>query len=243
MSCTICCYKAENMWSTWTENGPQYARYNRTKSGWFDSAAFEDWFESHFLLEVKHENESVVLIGDNLSSHISMKILELCEQYNILFVCLPPNTTHLTQPLDVAFFAPMKILWRSILTEWKESKSRSKFPTIPKDLFPTLLKELMVKLEENKAHNLRSGFKKCGIYPLDKHVLLDRLPQNLSDVNSDIVGTSFLKQLDAKKSEYLGISNKKRRRKLQVPAGKSIQVHDISTSPLQKPGPKPKKKE
>lgn len=82
----------------------------------------------------------------------------------------------------------------------------------------------MIKLEENMAQNLRSGFKKYVIYPLDKRVLLDRLPQNLSDFNSDIVGTSFLEQLDAKKSEYLRISNKKRRRKLQVPAGKSIQV-------------------
>lgn len=27
-------YKAENMWSTWTENGPEGTRYNRTKSGW-----------------------------------------------------------------------------------------------------------------------------------------------------------------------------------------------------------------
>jgi len=54
-------------------------------------------------------------------------------------VYLPSNTTQITQPLDVAFFGPMKKLWRSILTQWKESKSGSKYPTIPKDLFPTLL--------------------------------------------------------------------------------------------------------
>lgn len=59
------------------------------------------------------ENGPVVLIGDNLSSHISIKVLELCEHNNILFsVCLPPNNTHLTQPLDVTFFGPMKKLWR-----------------------------------------------------------------------------------------------------------------------------------
>lgn len=33
-------YKAEKMWSTWTENGPPGARYNRTKSGWFDHKIF-----------------------------------------------------------------------------------------------------------------------------------------------------------------------------------------------------------
>ena len=30
--------------STWTEGGPAKVRYNRTKSGWFDSVTFEDWF-------------------------------------------------------------------------------------------------------------------------------------------------------------------------------------------------------
>lgn len=124
---------------TWTEGGPENARYNRAKSGLFDSITFEDWFEFHFLKEIKNENGPVVLIGDNLSSQVSLKVLQLCEQYNIKFVCLLPNTTHITQPLDVAFFGPMKKLWRSILSKWKESKLGAKYPTIPKDLFLKLL--------------------------------------------------------------------------------------------------------
>lgn len=128
-------YKADHIWSTWTENGPQKARYNRTKSGWFDGATFEDWFQSQFLPEVKNEEGMAIMIDDNLSSHISLQVLQLCEESNIKFVCLPPNTSHLTQPLDVAFFAPMKRLWRRILRKWKESKSSSKFPTVPKDVF------------------------------------------------------------------------------------------------------------
>ena len=30
-------YKAEYLWSTWTEGDPQYTRYDRIKSGWFDA--------------------------------------------------------------------------------------------------------------------------------------------------------------------------------------------------------------
>lgn len=37
-------YKADHLWSTWTENGPPRARFNRSKSGWFDGSLFEDWF-------------------------------------------------------------------------------------------------------------------------------------------------------------------------------------------------------
>ena len=47
-------YKAESMWSTWTEGGPEKARYNHTKSGWFDCLAFEDWFTTLLLPKLKH---------------------------------------------------------------------------------------------------------------------------------------------------------------------------------------------
>lgn len=222
-------YKAENMWTTWTENGPENTRYNRSKSGWFDSITFEDWFTSHFLKEIKCSKDSpTVLIGDNLASHINIKVLQLCDQHNIRFVCLPPNTTHLTQPLDVAFFAPMKKVWWNILTKWKESKSGSKYSTIPKDLFPTLLNELINNIKANAGQNLVSGFKKCGIFPFNKQTLLDRLPQNLSEVNNEFVGSAFIEQLDAKRQDYLGTSGtKKNRKKLNVPSGKSINVSDV----------------
>ena len=38
-------YKAESMWITWTEGGPS-ARYNRSKSGWFEETTFTDWFKT-----------------------------------------------------------------------------------------------------------------------------------------------------------------------------------------------------
>uniref|UniRef100_A0A8D8QZF0 Jerky protein homolog-like n=2 Tax=Cacopsylla melanoneura TaxID=428564 RepID=A0A8D8QZF0_9HEMI len=92
-------YKAEHMWSVWTENGPPGARYNRSASGWFDGVCFQDWFESSFLPEVRNIEGVKVVIGDNLSSHINPHVLELCSKHN---VCLPPHSTHLTQPFTEA---------------------------------------------------------------------------------------------------------------------------------------------
>lgn len=97
-------YKAEKMWSTWTENDPQGARYNRTKAGWFDHNVFEDWFLSLMLPILKKQEGVKVIIGDNLSSHISLEVLRHCQMNDIKFIALPPNATHLLQPLDVAFF-------------------------------------------------------------------------------------------------------------------------------------------
>ena len=49
-----------------------------------------------------------LLIGDNLTSHMSAEVIELCKENNIKFVCFPPNSTEKLQPLDVGFFGPMK---------------------------------------------------------------------------------------------------------------------------------------
>ena len=81
-----------------------------------------------------------VLLGDNLSSHFSHKVIQLAADNNISFACLPPNATRLLQPLDVAFFVSLKSMWRRILDSWKGMK-RSR--TVKKKVFPQLLKKLL----------------------------------------------------------------------------------------------------
>jgi hypothetical protein len=87
-------------------------------------------------IETLPQEEVKVLIGDNLASHLSPSVLELCEAHNIRFVFLPENSTHLLQPLDVAVFGPMKKRWRQVLTEWKEKDAREGInrPSIPKEV-------------------------------------------------------------------------------------------------------------
>ena len=81
--------------------GAKGTRNNATPTGWFDIAVFEDWFEKLFLPEVRRIPGTKVLIGDNLASHISTNVIELCTLNDVAFVCLPANSTHVLQPLDV----------------------------------------------------------------------------------------------------------------------------------------------
>lgn len=212
-------YRSTCLWSTWIENGPKGGRYSNSSSGWFDATTFNDWFESLMLPRMKKQLGRKVLICDNLSSHISVHILKLCEQNNISFVCLPPNSTHLTQPLDVAFFRPMKIAWRKILADWKESPDGIKNSVLPKQCFPLLLKKLIDVLDENRADNLIAGFRKCGIYPINVTELLAVIPSY--EYNKDIVESSFLEALATKRNDITEMKQRKRR-KMTVTAGKSI---------------------
>lgn len=101
---------------------------------------FEDWFFSCLLPKLKKKQDGTkVLIGDNMSSRINSEVIKACAKYKIRFLCLPANSSHIIQPLDVAYFALMKSMWRKILTTWKESEYGRILSNIPKDVFPTLL--------------------------------------------------------------------------------------------------------
>ena len=88
-------YKAEHLWDTWMVGGPKGTRYIRSKSDWFDMTCFRDWFFTLLLPYCKKLSSPKILIGDNLSSHISPDVLQACKDNSIRFVCLPPNSTHL----------------------------------------------------------------------------------------------------------------------------------------------------
>ena len=133
------------------------------------------------------------LIGDNLSSHFSADVLEKCKENDILFICLPPNATHLCQPLDVALFAPMKRKWREILHDYKTKNPSASAVQKPK--FPALFKRLLTAMSGTLSSSMISGFRTCGIYPVNRDVVKAKLQFNQIDEapdNSDVI--SFLRQ-------------------------------------------------
>lgn len=222
-------YKAEHLWQPWIEGGPEKARYNRSRSGWFDATIFTDWFLNCFLPATRKIEGCKVLIGDNLSSHFSKEVLEAAHKNNVLFICIPKNSTHICQPLDVAFYGPLKQMWRKILDEWKMSLQK-KSQTLSKEAFPSLLKKLCDKLVDSNgvSNNLVSGFLKTGIYPFCPEKVLERLPAFHVTAGNDIDVSSVL--IDFLKGLRHGTSNTKvtRRSKINVVPGKSISREELT---------------
>lgn len=242
-------YKAENLWTTWTEGGPPGAKYNRSKHGWIDLLIFEDWFTNHLLPILKKQEGRKVVIGDNLTSHLSMNVIQLCDENNVHFVCLPPNSSHLTQPLDVAYFRPLKMKWKAVLDRWKQSDAGKRIGMLPKDQFPMLLRTVLEEIGPNLKSSLKAGFKKAGLVPIDENQIISRLPnQDKSKANADLsmIGDAFLQRLQEKRGEFVTPRTTKKK-KLQVPPGQSVSVSDffsssvsVENSTRQEKGPKVK---
>ena len=225
-------YKTEHIWSIWTEGEPIGVRYSRSKSGWFDGPTFEDWFNTIFLSHVRNIPGKKVLLGDNLSTHFSPNVLKAAAENNIVMACLVPNATHIMQPLDVAFFAPMKRVWRNILNNWKAAPARGS-STISKDHFPRLLKQLCVAIYGDdsgedilmrQSARLVSGFRKCGLVPFNPEEVLSRLPDyQPPDVGSN-VSTAVVNVLKEMRGVDKPRNPPQKRRRIAVLPGASISV-------------------
>jgi hypothetical protein len=55
-------------------------------------------------VETKTIPRPLILLMDNLSVHISIRIIELAQKNQVILLCLPPNTSNAVQPLDVVPF-------------------------------------------------------------------------------------------------------------------------------------------
>ncbi|CAI6357713.1 unnamed protein product [Macrosiphum euphorbiae] len=211
-------YKSLQMWEPWTLGGPDGCRYNRSPSGWFDQSIFEDWFQTIIIPHFRRLEGTKVVIGDNLASHISVNIVKLCKQQNIKFVFLPANSTHLTQPLDVSCFRPMKIAWRKVLKEHK-LKKRGR---LTKDIFPKILKSTIERLNISQKDNIKSGFEATGIYPLDRQKVLNKLPDNESPASIVVPQAMHDMLKESRFGSNDGVTKKGRRKKYNVEPGRSV---------------------
>lgn len=213
-------YKSTQLWTTWCQGGPTGTKYNHTPSGWFDGATFTAWIRDLVVPHLRKLPGKKVLIGDNLASHFSISALELLSENDIILICLPPNTTHITQPLDKAVFRPVKGHWRAILLSWKETNTGGKSTTIDKQYFPYLLKKLWDAVTPNIGKNLKAGFESCGIVPIAEDKVMRFVDQ--PDVDNNSLQASFIEALERKRQEWTGLPKPRKRKRINVIPGKSV---------------------
>ena len=83
------------------------AYFGKSDKGWVNTQLFYKWLEEHFIKR-KATIRPLVLLIDGHSSHIDINASKLCKDNNILLYCLSPHSSHITQPLDVGFYGPLK---------------------------------------------------------------------------------------------------------------------------------------
>ena len=158
-----------------------------TKSGWMNGVVFEDWFEFHFLpyvdknIRSQDPTQKIVLFLDGHLSHETLYSLELAVQHSVEIVCLPPQTTHVLQPLDVSYFKSLKSRWDRVNQSYCRGH-HGKF--VKKTNFTKVFQEAWNDCAGN-AEMIRSGFSRIGLSPFKRMSLREILgDKDLSPANS-----------------------------------------------------------
>ena len=83
-----------------------------------NSDLFYHWFTHHFL-QYTPPSRPLLLLLDGHSAHYSPATIKLAAENQVIVFVLPPNTTHVAQPLDRGCFSPLKAAWRKYCHEFR----------------------------------------------------------------------------------------------------------------------------
>ena len=159
--------------------------YALTDNGWSNSEVFDIWFHNHFLAYAPIARP-LLLLMDGHSSHYNPSTIKTAAAQQVILFCLPPHTTHIAQPLDVASFGVLKQRWDEQCQQYMANNpgkvvTRFQFS----ELFSHAWAEAMV------PRNISAGFKAAGVYPLDSAAFVAHTAA--SDSNSSPLPSSSLK--------------------------------------------------
>jgi hypothetical protein len=161
-------YHLENWY---TEGGlpPSWA-IKTTANGWTDNETGLDWirhFDQHTTARTKGAFR--MLVVDGHESHQTVEFQAFCKEKNIISVSLPPHSSHLTQPLDVGCFSPLKVAYGREI----ESFIKSSVTHITKVEFFLAFQAAYKKAFTKE--NILGGFRGAGLVPFDPDAVISKL--------------------------------------------------------------------
>ena len=126
-----------------------------------------EWFK--FFIASIPSVRPVLLLEDGHSSHITIEVIELAQENNIHLLCLPSHSSHILQPLDIGVFKSFKSNFSKICREYMtDSPGRAIITEVLASIIGKTWPLTVTPL------NIMSGFRKTGVYPLNRGEVTDR---------------------------------------------------------------------
>ncbi|KYN50385.1 hypothetical protein ALC57_00022, partial [Trachymyrmex cornetzi] len=156
--------------------------------------SFYEYITNVFYLWLKTNNIvfPVVLFMDGHSSHLTLPLSNFCRQHEIELIALYPNATHILQPLDVAVFHPLKMVWKKTVNNWRLENNGER---LKKDMFAPLFKKTLDSIDLTSM--AKNGFQTCGLYPFTPNAvdfnILNKQKKSKNLINTEPNQTDSLK--------------------------------------------------
>jgi len=170
-------FRAKNLSREWIPaNTYGYWRFAYNSKGWTSNEHGMYWLTRCFEPETRDKaaGEYRLLIYDGHDSHITGPFIAHCIDHKIILFILPPHSSHMTQPLDVAVFGPLK---KHMAAEIDTLISTGIISRVMKVEWLTAY--VVAHNKVFSARNILSAFRGAGIHPFLPTKVLDRLANSL----------------------------------------------------------------
>ena len=137
-------------------------------SGWMTSELFFQTLK-HFIqyMNVPKEKRALLLI-DNHVSHLSVQSMNLAKKSGLILVTFPPHCSHMLQPLDISIYGSLKWYYNSACNDWLLNH-----PGRTLSIYDVAGVSTQAYHKAFTPENVVAGFKKSGIFPLNRDIFLD----------------------------------------------------------------------
>ena len=134
-------------------------RISLSENGWTDNKLCLEWLKGCIEPATRAElqEEYRLLIVNGHASHVSNEFIKFIKAKKIIWICLPPHSTHLLQPLDVSVFGPLKQSYKKLLAE----KTRFTTYNIDKVDFISLIQQ--ARGQGISSRNIQSAWRATGL--------------------------------------------------------------------------------
>ncbi|MDP1994524.1 MAG: transposase [Ignavibacteria bacterium] len=157
---------------SWFENDlPSDWSITVSENGWTNNEIGLTWLKTVFDKHTKGRTigKYRLLILDGHSSHATPEFDYYCQSQRIIVLCMPPHSSHMLQPLDVACFSVLKRSYGRLV----ERKMSSGVNYIDKNEFLPMFKQ--ARAEALHEDNIKSGFSATGLVPYNPDRVLSLL--------------------------------------------------------------------
>lgn len=164
-------FKAQLHQKSWYDNLPLHWRIAVSDNGWTTDALGLEWLKKQFVpfTEARTVGKYRLLILDGHGSHVTAEFDQYCKENSVVWLCMPPHSSHFLQPLDVSCFAGLK---RSYGLKVQE-EMRAGINHVDKDDFIGLYTK--ARTATYSSDTVRSGFKATGLVPFNPDEVLSVL--------------------------------------------------------------------
>ena len=174
-------FKAKAIMKSWAEKlkdmGGQW-HLRPSENGWSDNNIGYEWLTQCFQKASNRDDlgqKYRLLILDGHASHITTKVIEFGLANKIVILCLPPHITHILQPLDVGFFAPLASVYKSNIQ--RASRLGATYSIDKQDF---LQHYILARRQVATPTTIISAWKKAGLAPFDPTQVLQNLPSGIN---------------------------------------------------------------